>query len=283
MPSFPIIDTHVHFWDRDQVPIAWTRAAPPIDRTFLWANYEEDRGEVAVEGVVFVEANVEAGHHLAEVDWVARLEAEGAPIWAIVAHASLERGAAVRDDLAALAARPLVRGVRRLIQGEDAEALCADPDFRAGVKSLPEHGLHFEICITHDQLEPALDLARACPEVAFVLDHIAKPGIAAGLREPWWTRIAGMAELGNVTCKLSGVATEADHRAWTDDQLLPYIDRVLDAFGPGRVMFGSDWPVMRLATDLPRWVALVDRASEGWPEADRRRLYVDNAKQFYRL
>lgn len=281
MPDFPIIDTHVHFWDRDEVPISWQKGLS-IDRPFRPADLDRDRGAVELDGIVFVEADVDAGNHIAEADYVTRLAEADPRIKAIVAHAPLA-AQTVAGDLATLARRPLVRGIRHLIQGKDAEALTGSDAFRDGLRRLPEHGFHFEICILHHQLAPVLRLVEALPDLRFVLDHIAKPGIKAGLREPWWREIEMLSAFPNVTCKLSGVATEADHESWHEDQLHPYIGRVIDVFGPDRLMFGSDWPVMRLATDYPRWVEIVDIALSGFGEADRRKIFVDNAKRVYRI
>lgn len=281
MPDFPIIDTHVHFWDGGAVPISWQRGLA-IDRPFLPADLNADTAGVALEAIVFVEANVEAPHHVAEADFVARLADDDPRIEAVVAHAPLD-SPGLAEDLSALARRPLVRGIRHLIQGEDADELTGSAAFRAGLKQLPAHGFHFEICILHHQLAAVLRLVDAAPEVTFVLDHIAKPGIKAGLRDPWWHEIAALAALPNVTCKLSGVATEADHDAWTEDRLSPYLDRVLEVFGPDRLMFGSDWPVMRLAIDYPRWVDIVDRALSGRSAADKRKIFVETARRVYRL
>ncbi len=281
MPGFPIIDTHVHFWDGDEVPISWQKGLP-IDRPFRPSDFDADSGDVDLEAIVFVEANVAPPHHVAEADFVTRLAAEDPRIKAIVAHAPLD-APTVADDLAALAERPLVRGIRHLVQGQDAEALTTSEAFRGGLRLLPRHGFHFELCILHDQFAPVLRLVEAMPEVTFVLDHIAKPGIKAGQREPWWTEIATLATFPNVTCKLSGVVTEADHEAWTEDQLRPYIERVIQVFGPDRLMFGSDWPVMRLATDYVRWVEIVDRALSGFGAADRHKVFIENAMRVYRI
>ncbi len=281
MPEHPVIDTHVHFWDGAEVPISWQRGLA-IDRPFRPADLDADRGDVDLEGIVFVEADVEPGHHMDEADFVARLADADPRIRAIVAHAPLDRPG-VEDDLAALARRPLVRGIRHLIQGRDAAALTGSAAFRDGLRRLPAHGLHFEICILHDQLPPVLELVENAPEVAFVIDHIAKPGIRDGQRQPWWDQIAALAAFPNVTCKLSGVATEADHDHWQEADLRPYIDRVIEVFGPDRIMFGSDWPVMRLAIDYPRWVDIVDRATAGLGPEGQRSVFADTARRVYRL
>ena len=281
MPDGPIVDAHVHFWDRDAVPIGWTAEVPPIDRPFRPEDYPAAAAEV--EAIVFVEADVAPGRHHDEVAWVEGLAEAETRIRAIVAHAPLERGESALPDLDRLARRPLMRGVRRLIQGRDAEALCADEAFRAGVRALAPRNLHFELCLTHDQLPPAAALVEACPEVRFVLDHIGKPAIREGALDPWRAGIDRLARLPNVVCKLSGVATEADHAAWTPEQLHPYIRHALDAFEPGRTLFGSDWPVSRLAIEMPRWIDIVDEAVAHLPEADRRKVFGDTARGVYRL
>ncbi|MGF1563100.1 MAG: amidohydrolase family protein [Geminicoccaceae bacterium] len=283
MPAFPIVDSHVHFLDHARVPLSWTKSVPAMDRRFVPADLDDERGEVDIEAIVFVEVNVDQGQHLNEASWVAGLAADDPRIQAIVAHAPLHIGESVREDLQQLAKQPLIKGIRRLIQDDDAASLCASAAFRAGIRLLPEFGYHFEICVYHYQLGHALDLIDACPDVTFVVDHIAKPGIKAGVREPWWHEIAAAAALPNVVCKVSGVATEADHVTWHEDALRPYLERVFDLFGPERTLFGSDWPVMRMAIAYPRWVEIVDATMGHWPEADRRRFYVDNAKRLYRL
>lgn len=282
MPTFPIVDTHVHFWDKGINRLGWIEAHPAIDRPFLPADFDADRGDVEIAAIVAVEAAVDEGLYLKEASWLAGLANRDKRIKAVVAHAPLHFGGAVGSELEKLAAQPIVKGVRRLIQGEDAEALCSGA-FREALAMLPRFGLHFELCLTHDQLAPVLDLVRAFPDQPFVLDHIAKPNVAAGLMEPWATQLGELAAQENVVCKISGVATEAEHAAWTEDGLRPYLDHALEAFGPARVMFGSDWPVMRLAVGYPRWIEIVDAAVASWSEDDRRRLFVDNARRVYRI
>jgi L-fuconolactonase len=196
----------------------------------------------------------------------------------------LEEGAAAETDIAAFAKMPLARGVRRLIQGHaDEPGWCLRPAFVEGVRLVAAHGLHFEICIYHPQMNDAAELVRRCPEVSFVLDHIGKPGIRDGLAEPWRRELRDLAALPNVVCKLSGVITEADYRSWSYDQIAPYMSHVIDTFGFDRLMFGGDWPVLELAATYPEWVAAVDRVTAGAAEGDLRKLYRDNAIRIYRL
>lgn len=283
MPEFPIIDTHVHFWNSDRVAIDWIADTPALAATFEPAELSEHAGDVDIEGLIFVEAAVREGSHIAEAAWVQDLARDDARIKGIVAHAPLHVGTDVKDDLEQLAGLPLVKGIRRLLQQEEDPQFCLQPDFLEAVELLPDYDFHFEICIVHPQLEAATEMVRQCPDVPFILDHIGKPGIKDDLFEPWGEQIAELAALHNVVCKLSGVATEADHDSWTPDQLAPYIAHVLDEFGPERVLFGGDWPVATLAIAYPRWVEIVDDAMDGWSEDDRRKVYCDNARHFYRL
>ena len=124
---------------------------------------------------------------------------------------------------------------------------------------------------------------RACPDVSFVLDHLAKPDIRSGTLDPWRLHMETLARLPNVACKISGVATEADHQRWTVDDLAPYIHHALDVFGEDRVLFGGDWPVALLATSYRRWVeTLATLTADLSPEAQRK-LWVENARRIYRL
>ena len=128
-----------------------------------------------------------------------------------------------------------------------------------------------------------IEFIRRCPEVAFILDHIGKPGIRDGLMQPWKRHIRELSELPNVMCKLSGLATEADHENWNRDQLRPYIDHVIDSFGFDRIMYGGDWPVAELAGKYTDWIEVLDWATSGCTPEERRKLFRDNGVRAYRL
>jgi L-fuconolactonase len=193
-------------------------------------------------------------------------------------------GAAVAPDLASFAAMPLARGVRRLIQSHVGEpGWCLRPDFVEGVRAVGRAGLHFELCVYHPQMGDIIELVSTCPDVRFILDHIGKPDIRDGLREPWWSEIRTLARLPNVVCKISGVITEADHRTWTYDEVAPYIAHAIGCFGFDRVIFGSDWPVVNLAGSYKAWVDVLDRVTAGSTAQELQKLYSDNARAWYRL
>ena len=236
-----------------------------------------------MDGIIFVEVDAAPGDRLKEAEWVTDLARRDGRIKAIVAAAPLELGEAVRPDLERLAALPLVRGIRRLIQSEPDLEFCLRPNFVTGVKLLAAYDLSFDICVYHHQLGSALELVRRCGQIRFVLDHVGKPDVRTGSMNPWSSHIRELAALPNVWCKLSGMATEADHKFWSRDDLRPYIDHVVESFGFGRLMFGGDWPVSTLATDYPRWVETLLWATASCTEQERRRLFRETAAEFYRL
>ena len=200
-----------------------------------------------------------------------------------VASARLEHGSLAAQELERLARLPAMKGIRRLIQQHPEPDWCLSPAFVEGVSLLGQYDLPFDICIRHPQLSSAVELVRLCPQVRFVLNHIAKPAIASSGWEPWATNLLAMAALPNVVCKLSGVATEADHAAWTPGQLMPYIHHAIDCFGWSRLLFASDWPVMTLATNYQQWVDLLDEVLVTASETERMMFYRDNAIRTYRL
>lgn len=283
MPSFPIVDTHVHLWDIQRLRYPWLAGVPPLNKNHLTADYRRACGPVQVAKMVFVQCDCVPEQALAEAEWVSDLARTEPRLKGIVARASLELGDAVQPHLERLARLPLVKGVRRLIQGEADPEFSVRPDFVRGVQLLHAHGFSFDLCIKHPQLANTIKLVRQCPDVRFVLDHIGKPDIKAGQLDPWRAELRELARLENVWCKLSGMVTEADHAKWTPADLRPFIDHVMTCFGAGRVMFGSDWPVSTLATDYPRWVATVDEALRGCSAEELQQIYVRNAGAFYRV
>ena len=232
---------------------------------------------------MFVEVDVDAGRHLDEAQWVESLAGTDRRVMGCVACLPLERGAAIEPEVDRLARLPVVRGVRRLIQNQPDPEYVLRPDFLEAIRLLPKRRLSFDVCVFHHQLPNTLEMMRRCPEVSFVLDHIGKPGVKAGLIDPWRRHIREMAALPNVVCKLSGVTTEADHASWSREQLRPYIDHVIESFGVDRVMYGGDWPVSELAGRYPQWLETLDWATAQLTRAEKRKLFRDNAIKAYRL
>lgn len=283
MPEFPIIDSHVHLYDVKRLRYPWLDGVPKINRTYRLKEFDEARAHVQVDKLVFAEVAVDAGRHLDEAVFVQEMADQDRRLCGMVAHLPAERGAAIERDIEALKRFKTLRGIRRLIETERDPSFCLEPGFIEGVKLIGRHGLTFDICVKHFALVFALELVRRCPDVQFVLDHIGKPGIKHGLREPWWSQLKELARLPNVVCKISGVITEADHTAWTKDQVKPYVAHAIDCFGFDRSMFGSDWTVSELTHPYPAWVELVDEVVAGASLGERRKLFRDTAIRVYRL
>lgn len=284
MPAIPIIDAHVHLWDPGRMRIPWLDPIERLNRPFGIEDYHTHTAGIDVAGFVYVQVDVAPAYGLTEARLAAELAAAEPRLQAIVAYAPLEDGLRARsylDDLTRIS--PLVRGVRRITQGEPHLGFCLQADFVAGVRQLADYGLSCDLCIYHHQLGPTIELVRRCPEVRFMLDHIAKPGIKAGGFTRWQADLSELAALPNVWCKISGVVTEADHASWTAAQIAPYVRHALAAFGEERVVFGSDWPVVLLAAEYRRWVETLDALTAHLGAAAREKLWAGNARRFYRI
>ncbi len=285
MPSFPIIDAHVHLYDPQAIRFPWMDGVPKLNKPFGLADFNRLTAGVAVDGLVFVEVDAAPGFHLDEAHWVETHGEADPRLRGMVASLPLEKGpAGVEADLAAFAQLPHARGVRQLLERHaDEPGWALREPFIDALRRLPAYDLSFDLCLRHGQLAEATELVRRCPDVRFVLDHIAKPGIKAGTLEPWRTQMRALAAEPNVFCKISGVVTEADHTTWTYDQVAPYVAHALDCFGFDRAMFGGDWPISELASSYAGWVAVVDRVTKGVAESDLLKLYRYTAAAFYRL
>lgn len=283
MLDFPIIDAHVHLLDQKRFGYSWASGAPSLARDWSIDELMHVAKPYNVEGIVFVEVDVDMPQYLDEADWVDGIAAKDKRLKGAVVALPLERGPKLEPEIARVAALKTTRGVRRLIQNQSDPEFMLRDDFLAALKLLPKYGLSFDICIFHPQLKNTLEMVRRCPEVSFVLDHIGKPGIKAGIKEPWKAEINELARLPNVVAKLSGVTTEADHASWTPAQLRPYVDWVFDRFGQERVMYGGDWPVSTLAGDYLQWLTTLELATADFTEGERRNLFGDNARRVYRL
>lgn len=284
MPDFPVVDAHVHFYDPARLSYPWLADVPAIAGAHGPTDYARAATRTVVDKMVFVEVDARPEDRFAEAEAVAALQKSEPRIAGIVASALLERGAtAAMAEIERLQAIGPLCGVRRQIQNQSAPGWCTTPDFIAGVQALAQYDLPFDICIKHEQLPDAIRLISACPDVRFVLDHIAKPPIRAGEFEPWATNLRRIADLPNVVCKMTGVTTEADHASWTPAIIRPYIDHAFSCFGTGRMLFCSDWPVLTMSDSFEGWVALLDDVLKGAPDTALRDFYRNNAIRTYRL
>ena len=280
----PIIDAHVHLWNPEQFSMPWLADLSRLNRPYGLQDYREQTQGLPIIAMVYIEVGVEPQEALREARHVVDLAREEPRLQAVVAAAPVERGDAVREHLESLVAiSPLIKGVRRNLQDEAEPDFCLRPDFVTGVRLMAEFKLSFDLCIKHWQLPYVIELVRLCPDTAFILDHLGKPGIKQQLLDPWQADLRKLAELPNVVCKISGIVTEADHECWQPADLEPFINVVLEAFGEERVLFGSDWPVALLASPYRRWYETLGALTARLPVSARRKLWAENARRFYRM
>ncbi len=275
----PVIDSHHHFWNYTEADYGWI---PPewsqIKRDFLPLDLEREIAAAGVDGVV----SVQARQSLVETGWLLDLAARHAFIRGVVGWVPLV-DPAVGDVLDGFAAHSKLCALRHVVQAEpdDRFILCAD--FNCGIAELTRRSLVYDILILEKHLVPTIEFVDRHPNQVFVLDHIAKPKIAANELEPWAKNIRELARRPNVSCKLSGMVTEADVTTWTPAQLQPYFEVVLSAFGPSRLMFGTDWPVCLAGVSYSGWKQTVEGALSALSNSERAAVMGENAERIYRL
>ena len=278
-----IVDTHLHLWDPERLQYSWLDGTVQLNRRHEIGDYHASTAGLPISHMVFLQCDCDPAQRDLEIAYVKEAAVIDARLQGIVPYAPIETGDAVRGELEALAEDSVIKGVRRILQGEGDRAFCLRPDFVRGVALLGELDLHFEICVNHRQLESAVELVRRCPGTRFILDHIGKPDIKGGVLSPWKEEIAALAALPNVWCKVSGMVTEANRDAWTTADLRPYANAIFESFGFDRIMYGSDWPVSTLASTYRRWLETLEVLTAGCTEDEKDRLFRRNAFAFYRL
>jgi len=264
--------------------MSWLDGNERLNRPYGLSDYGEATAGIDVAAMVYLQVEVEPAYGLLEARWAVERGNEDRRIQGIVAWAPLEDGQQCRAYLEALVAiDPRIKGVRRVVQGENDDAFSARPGFVRGTQLLPELGLSCDLCIYHRQLGSILELVRQCPATSFILDHLGKPNVRDHVLEPWRSQLRELARFPNVSCKVSGIATEADPAHWTKDDVAPYVAHVFESFGEDRVVFGGDWPVVLGASSYRRWVETIDDLTANLSDTARRKLWADNARKFYRL
>ena len=270
------LDAHQHFWSYDAAQYPWIPPGSPLHRSWLPADLAALQRPLGFDGSIAVQAR----QVIEESDWLLGLADQHETVKGVVGWVDL-RSDRVGADLERLAQHPKFVGVRHVVQEEPDDAFMLGREFQRGISKLAAYGLTYDILIFPKQLEAAIRLAENFPAQPFVLDHIAKPPIKDGTIEPWATQLRRLAQLPNVHCKVSGMLTEADHQAWRAEQFRPYLDVVFEAFGPSRLMYGSDWPVCLFAGSYEQAYRLVDDYTRGLTAAERAGLFGGNAAAFY--
>jgi len=275
-----ILDSHHHVWKYDAEQYPWIPAGTPLVQSYSLDDLAQHSGEYDVQATVVVQAR----QTLEETDWLLSLADANPLCKAVVGWVPLQD-----DNIAEVLERyedePLLKGVRHVIHDEADPAFMLRSAFLNGLHALSRTELRYDILIFGHQLPNAIKMVDQLPdEMPLVLDHIAKPVIEAGAFDQQWARdFAELAKRPNVLCKLSGMATEVRDETWDYETLKPYFEHAFEAFGPSRLMFGSDWPVALLKTDYPRWVATVLDAIKDFSADEQDQVLFRNAHRFYRI
>jgi L-fuconolactonase len=273
------IDAHQHFWRYDPVEYEWidgTMAA--LRRDFLPADLEPELRGAGFDACVAVQAR----QTLEETRWLLELADRHAFIAGVVGWVDLQ-APDVRAQLEPLRGRPKLVGLRHIVQAEPDDLFLLRPEFLRGVATLRDLGLAYDILIYPRHLPVAVEFAQRLEGHRLVLDHLGKPDIRGGEIQEWRRHLRALAGCGHVMAKLSGLVTEADWRAWTPDQMRPYLDAAFECFGYERLMIGSDWPVCTVAADYGRTMRVVSDYLQGRPPAEQDAVLGGNAAQLWRL
>ncbi|MEU6665784.1 amidohydrolase family protein [Streptomyces sp. NPDC046727] len=277
------VDAHHHVWDltvRDQ---DWIQGPglQPLRRNFTVTDLEPEARAAGVDRTVLVQTVTV----VEETPEFLALAAGHDLIAGVVGWTDLTRPD-IADELCRLRELPggdRLKGIRHQVQAEPDPEWLLRPDVRRGLTAVADAGLVYDLVVLPHQLPACAKAAESLPRLTFVLDHLGKPPIASGAREPWTTHLRALAALPNTVAKLSGLVTEADRAAWTTDDLRPYAETALETFGPGRLMFGSDWPVCTPAASYARVHEVAVELAEGLSTAERTALFEGTATRVYDL
>lgn len=274
-----IIDSHQHFWHYEPAKHAWIDdAIAVIRKDFEPSDLAKVYKENGVDGCVAVQAD----QTIAETDFLLKLSDEHDFIKGVVGWIDL-RGANLQNQLEVYQSKQKLKGFRHVVQGESDHNFLLRSNFLSGISLLEKYNYTYDILIFPHQLGATLEFVKQFPNQKFVIDHIAKPYIKDGFFDGWAILMKEIAKYENVYCKVSGMITEADYNLWTPEQIEPYMQLVLEAFGPERLLFGSDWPVCLVAGNYQQVKSLVTDFISKLSESEQKQIMGVNAMNFYNL
>ncbi len=270
------IDSHQHFWRYDPVAYDWIGDdMAALRRDFLPADLRPELDAAGLDGSIAVQAP--QSH--SENEFLLDLAAAAPWILGVVGWLDLRAGDAAAE-VARWAERDRLVGIRHIAQAEPVDFL-RGREFSRGVGTLTAHDLTYDVLVFPPQLPAAVELVQRHPNQRFVLDHLAKPALKRGELDAWRRDIATLAALPNIACKVSGMVTEADWQTWRPEQLRPAYEHVLEHFGPGRLLYGSDWPVCLAASSYERWWATANAWFAALSPAERGLVLGQNCRAWY--
>jgi L-fuconolactonase len=273
------IDAHHHLWQYNAAEYGWLDdEMRALRRDFLPKDLLPELAAAGIDGTVAVQAR----QTMDETRWLLDMADECEAIRGVVGWAPIA-GEDFPGVMEEFEHRTELKGLRHVIQGEPDENYILRADFNSGILAMQGSGLVYDILIYERHLPQTIEFVDEYPDQIFVLDHIAKPRIGAGIMQPWADNLHELALRQNVWCKVSGLVTEADWKSWTPETLRPYLDVAVDAFGVDRLMAGSDWPVCLVATEYARWFEVLRTYFAGFSESERHAIFGGTAIEVYQL
>ena len=274
-----ITDSHQHFWQVGRFDYPWMT----IDLGVLYRDYLPDELEpILARNGVEKTVLVQASNSVAESRWLLNLADQYSFIAGVVGWVDL-MSPDVDAQLRELTAHPKFKGVRHLVESEPQDDWLIQPAVLSGLKQLSTYGVSYDLLVHTRHLKHVPRVAESCPELALVIDHLAKPPIAKNEIDEWSQGFKPLASYPNIHCKLSGLVTEANWTSWQTDDLRPYVEFALESFGPERLMFGSDYPVCLLASTYDRVLGSFQEILSNLGDDEREKIFSRNAARFYRV
>lgn len=293
--KLPIVDCHQHLWDLTRFRLPWITAGSPLARNFVTEDYLAAAEGLNVVQAVYMEVDVAAEQKKAEADYLVELCQGGkTPTRAAVIGGDLTSDR-FADYITPYKGNRYIKGVRQVLHsGSRKGGACLTPQFVANVQLLGKLGMSFDLCMRPKELSDGARLVEKCPDTRFIVDHCGNADVKAWLParrrgaepdhdvESWKRDMAALAARPNVICKISGIVARVP-KEWSAEDLAPIVNHCLDAFGPERVIFGSDWPVCLMGATYRQWVTALTQIIASRPLAQRQKLWSENAIRFYGL
>lgn len=271
------LDSHQHFWSYSAAEYPWMgEGMERLRRDHLPSDLKPLLAAAGFDGCIAVQAR----QSLAETEWLLSLARQHPFIRGVVGWVDL-RSPSVGEQLRRIAADPKLVGVRHVVQDEPDDGFLLGRDFQRGIALLREYQLAYDLLVFPRQLPAAIRFAEAFPNQPFVLDHLAKPAVREGRMSPWREHLLQLARCQNVVCKVSGLVTEAAWGRWNVSDFTPYLEVAFEAFGPDRLMIGSDWPVCTVSAEYGDAMRVVTQYLERFPAEVRDKVLGANGARFY--
>lgn len=284
--NMQVIDTHQHLWDLNKFTLPWLPKDGPLARSYSLADYRKATEGLGVANTVYMEVDVAENQQLAEAELVSNFcsDTSTGMLGAVISGRPSSQN--FSDYVEKVKSLKGIRGLRQVLLSPSStpSGFCLQKSFLDGIRLLGKKSLSYDICVKHDELPNVAKLVAACPETSFILDHCGNPDLKDKTHDSWKRGLELVAKHSNVVVKVSGfLASAPGYGQWNIPQIAPIINHTLDTFGPDRVLFAGDWPVVLLAASYSQWLGAVRQIVAERPSDQQKKLFHDNAIRIYKL